>query len=145
MLRGVLAASCICPTGLCPALYDNALSAKLCRALPSSSADTWETIKLNQCYGVYIEGCDVAGAGDNAIDMVAVQYGHVTGSAIHDANWCMYLKVWAVQGEGHRGAYRVRDLLMRPWGLRAAAGSCQAGRKRGTRHGTAFKVHWTFA
>lgn len=81
-------------------------------ALPFSSADTWETIKLNQCYSVYIEGCDVAGAGDNAIDMVAVQYGHVMGSAIHDANWCMYLKVRGVEGDGQRG------VLVRAWGLR---------------------------
>lgn len=53
---------------------------------------TWETIKVNQCTGVYIENSDVSGAGDNAIDMVAVRFGHIIDSKIHDANWCIYHK-----------------------------------------------------
>ncbi|KAG2442216.1 hypothetical protein HYH02_009700 [Chlamydomonas schloesseri] len=58
----------------------------------ADQSSAWEIVKLNQCAGVFVEGCSVAGAGDNAIDMVAVQYGHVTDCDVHSANWCMYLK-----------------------------------------------------
>ncbi|MCU1360534.1 MAG: hypothetical protein JWN99_1823, partial [Ilumatobacteraceae bacterium] len=52
-----------------------------------------ETVKVNQSQYVYIENSDIHGADDNAIDFVAVQYGHVTGNRIHDAvDWCMYAK-----------------------------------------------------
>ena len=52
-----------------------------------------ETVKINQSQYVYIEDNDIHGADDNAIDFVAVQYGHVTGNRIHDTvDWCMYAK-----------------------------------------------------
>ena len=52
-----------------------------------------EAIKVNQSQHVYIEDSDVSGAGDNAIDFVAVQYGHIVDSEIHDAgDWCAYAK-----------------------------------------------------
>lgn len=52
-----------------------------------------ETLKVNQSQHVYVEDSDVSGADDNAIDFVAVQYGHIVRSRIHDANdWCVYLK-----------------------------------------------------
>ena len=52
-----------------------------------------ETLKVNQCQHVYIENCDISGAWDNAIDFVAVQYGHVVGSRIHrSGDWAMYAK-----------------------------------------------------
>lgn len=52
-----------------------------------------ETFKANQCQHLYVEGCDISGAGDNAVDFVAVQYGHVVGCRIHRANdWAMYVK-----------------------------------------------------
>lgn len=41
---------------------------------------------------MYIEDSEVANAGDNAIDFVAVQYGHVCRTKVHDANWCFYVK-----------------------------------------------------
>lgn len=51
------------------------------------------TVKINQSQFVYIEGSDIHGADDNAIDFVAVQYGRVSGNRIHDArDWCMYAK-----------------------------------------------------
>jgi Right handed beta helix region len=53
---------------------------------------TWEAVKINQCKGVYIENCDISGADDNAIDIFAVQYGHIFDSKIHNANWCIYHK-----------------------------------------------------
>ena len=50
-----------------------------------------DLVKINQCDHMYIEDCDVHGAGDNAIDFVGVQYFHVHGCRIHDAgDWCMY-------------------------------------------------------
>lgn len=52
-----------------------------------------ETMKVNQTQYIYIEGCDIHGAQDNAVDFVAVQYGHVVDNDIHDAqDWCMYAK-----------------------------------------------------
>jgi hypothetical protein len=52
-----------------------------------------ERIKLNQSQYIYIEDSDSSGAGDNALDAVAVQYGHIVGSRFHNANdWCLYLK-----------------------------------------------------
>lgn len=52
-----------------------------------------ETIKVNQSQHIYIEDCDIYGAGDNAIDFVAVQYGHIVRSKIHDAaDWVLYVK-----------------------------------------------------
>lgn len=52
-----------------------------------------ETVKINQSQHVYIEGSDIFGADDNAIDFVAVQYGHLINNRIHDAqDWCVYAK-----------------------------------------------------
>ena len=54
---------------------------------------TQETVKINQSTYIYIEGSNISGAWDNAIDFVAVQYGHVIGNAIHNAgDWCAYAK-----------------------------------------------------
>ena len=52
-----------------------------------------ETIKFNQSQHVYLESNLIRGAGDNAIDWVAVQYGHIVGNSISDAqSWCAYVK-----------------------------------------------------
>jgi hypothetical protein len=52
-----------------------------------------ETLKVNQSQYIYVEHCDISGAWDNAVDFVAVQYGHVVGSRIHRAgDWAMYAK-----------------------------------------------------
>ena len=59
----------------------------------SGGTGAHETVKFNQSQHIYIENSDIHGADDNAIDFVAVQYGHVIGSRIHDAiDWCMYAK-----------------------------------------------------
>jgi uncharacterized protein (TIGR03437 family) len=52
-----------------------------------------ETLKINQSQYIYLEDCDIHGANDNAVDYVAVQYGHVIGNRIHNSNdWAMYVK-----------------------------------------------------
>lgn len=52
-----------------------------------------ETVKINQSQYVYLEDSDIAGADDNAIDFVSVQYGHVVGNRVHNSqDWCMYVK-----------------------------------------------------
>jgi len=52
-----------------------------------------EGIKVNQSQHIYLENCDISGAGDNAVDFVAVQYGHIVRSRIHDAgDWALYVK-----------------------------------------------------
>lgn len=61
--------------------------------LRSNNRSAQETVKINQSQYVYIEDSDISGAWDNAIDFVAVQYGHIVGNKIHDANdWCAYTK-----------------------------------------------------
>lgn len=52
-----------------------------------------ETLKVNQSQYIYIENSDISGAGDNALDFVAVQYGHILNNRIHNAgDWCGYVK-----------------------------------------------------
>ena len=59
----------------------------------SGGSEAHETVKINQSQHIYIENADIHGADDNAIDFVAVQYGHVIDSTIHGAqDWCMYAK-----------------------------------------------------
>ena len=59
----------------------------------ASYAVPQEALKVNQSQFVFVENCDISGAWDNAIDFVAVQYGHVVGSKIHRAgDWAMYAK-----------------------------------------------------
>ena len=59
----------------------------------ASYAVPQETLKVNQSQYIYVEHCDISGAWDNAVDFVAVQYGHVVGSRIHRAgDWAMYVK-----------------------------------------------------
>ncbi|MBL8217039.1 MAG: right-handed parallel beta-helix repeat-containing protein [Bryobacterales bacterium] len=60
---------------------------------PANYTSPQETLKINQSRYIYLENLDVSGAFDNAIDFVAVQYGHVIGSRIHRAlDWCIYTK-----------------------------------------------------
>ena len=52
-----------------------------------------EGIKVNQSQHIYLEQCDISGAEDNAVDFVAVHYGHIVRSRIHDAgDWALYVK-----------------------------------------------------
>ena len=56
-------------------------------------ASPQETLKANQSQYLFIENCDISGAYDNAVDFVAVQYGHVVGNRIHHSvDWAMYVK-----------------------------------------------------
>ncbi len=61
-----------------------------------SAPDTYEVqeaVKINQSQHIYIEASDISGAWDNAVDFVAVQYGHVLNNRIHNAgDWCIYAK-----------------------------------------------------
>jgi hypothetical protein len=59
----------------------------------ASYAAPQEALKVNQSQHVFIENCDISGGWDNAVDFVAVQYGHVVGSRIHrSGDWAMYAK-----------------------------------------------------
>jgi hypothetical protein len=52
-----------------------------------------ETLKVNQSQYFYIEDSTLANAGDNVIDFVAVQYGHLVNSRISGGgDWCAYVK-----------------------------------------------------
>ena len=64
----------------------------------SDKREAQETLKINQSSDIYIEDSDISGAGDNAVDYVAVQRGHVLRSRIHGASdWCMYAKGGSAQ------------------------------------------------
>lgn len=57
-----------------------------------------EALKINQSQHVYIENSDISGAYDNAVDFVAVQYGHLVNNRIHNAlDWCAYVKGGSAQ------------------------------------------------
>nr|MCU0481696.1 right-handed parallel beta-helix repeat-containing protein [Anaerolineae bacterium] len=52
-----------------------------------------ETLKVNQSQYIYIEDSDISGAEDNALDFVAVQYGHILNNRIYNSgDWCGYVK-----------------------------------------------------
>jgi len=64
-----------------------------CTLLGTRPDDAQETVKINQSQYVYLEDSDISGAWGNAVDFVAVQYGHVQGCRIHNAgDWCIYVK-----------------------------------------------------
>lgn len=72
-------------------LGDHILLRNITLRSPGRSAQ--EGLKVNQSQYLYIEDSDISGAHDNAVDFVAVQYGHVVRSKIHDSeDWCMYTK-----------------------------------------------------
>lgn len=61
--------------------------------LDGGNREAQETFKANQSSHVYIESSEIHGAYDNAVDFVAVQYGHVINNRIYDAeDWCAYTK-----------------------------------------------------
>lgn len=57
----------------------------------ASAAD--DTFKANQCDHIYIEDSSLYGARYNALQFVAVQYGHIRGSHLYNSSdWCIYTK-----------------------------------------------------
>ena len=61
--------------------------------LDGGNRQAHETLKVNQSKYFYVENSTISGADDNAIDFVAVQYGHIVNSKISNANdWCAYVK-----------------------------------------------------
>ncbi len=51
------------------------------------------TFKANQCLRIYVEDCDLSNASANALDYVAVHYGHIVRSSFHKTKAeCMYVK-----------------------------------------------------
>ena len=61
--------------------------------LVGSAAELHENVKVNQSQHIAITHNLISGAGDNAIDFVAVQHARITGNTIERANdWCAYAK-----------------------------------------------------
>jgi Right handed beta helix region len=59
----------------------------------STTNGAHETVKINQSQYVYLENNEIRNADDNNIDFVAVQYGHIIGNNVHEAqDWCAYVK-----------------------------------------------------
>ena len=58
--------------------------------LDGGKREAHDTLKVNQSSYVFVEESIIEGARDNAVDFVAVQYGHVINSTIRNAgDWCM--------------------------------------------------------
>jgi len=52
-----------------------------------------EALKANQSRYLYVEDSDLSNAYSTALDFVAVQYGHIVRSKLHQATgWCAYIK-----------------------------------------------------
>lgn len=63
------------------------------RRVDAFGRDAQETVKVNQSRRVRILDSRIGGAGDNAIDFVAVTDGLIKGNVIHRAqDWCGYAK-----------------------------------------------------
>jgi len=63
------------------------------RRVTAEGRGAQETVKVNQSSRVRILGSRIGGAGDNAIDFVAVNDGVIRNSVIHSAgDWCGYAK-----------------------------------------------------
>lgn len=63
------------------------------RKLTVTGTGAQETVKVNQSRRIRILNSRIGGAGDNAIDFVAVTDGLITGNTIHSAeDWCAYAK-----------------------------------------------------
>jgi len=61
--------------------------------LDGGARQAHDMLKVNQSQYFYLEDSTLAGADDNTIDFVAVQYGHVLHNRISNAqDWCMYAK-----------------------------------------------------
>lgn len=60
---------------------------------PQATSVAHETLKVNQSRHVYVEDSTISGAEDNAIDFVAVQFGHIVRTKASNAqDWCAYAK-----------------------------------------------------
>ncbi len=61
--------------------------------LDGGDREAHETLKMNQSQNFYLENSIIRGADDNAIDLVAVQNGHIINNSISNASdWCIYVK-----------------------------------------------------
>jgi len=59
----------------------------------SSKTTVKEGLKANQAQYLYVENCDLSNAWDNALDFVAVQYGHILFNKVHtSSSWAGYVK-----------------------------------------------------
>jgi hypothetical protein len=59
----------------------------------NGGSDAWDLLKINQASDVTVRNSTLRFAGDNVIDMVAVQRATISGNVISDANdWCAYAK-----------------------------------------------------
>ena len=66
--------------------------------ISGGNREAHETIKVNQSNYLYIEDSNIHGSYENNIDFVSVQYGHIIGNKIHDADdWCAYVKGGSAQ------------------------------------------------
>ncbi|MEX1220448.1 MAG: right-handed parallel beta-helix repeat-containing protein [Solirubrobacterales bacterium] len=92
----------------------------------------WEVIKINQSRGITIRNSHFSGAGDNVLDLVAVQRARIFANSFRDAgDWCGYVK-------GGSTDIVVRDNLFRDCGT----GGFTVGQGTGFQFMTAPFLHY---
>jgi hypothetical protein len=117
-----------------------------------------ETVKVNQSRGIRITNSTIGGAGDNAIDFVAVQDGLIRGNLVHRAgDWCAYAKGGSVNivvtgnhftrcgtGGFSAGQGTGFQFMERPWLHHEAVGMLIQGNTVTETEGAAFAVQGGF-
>ncbi len=128
------------------------------RGADPETYQTQETLKVNQSQYVFIERSDIGGAWDNAVDMVAVQYGHIIDSVLHDAgDWCGYVKggsaYWRIERnrieDCGTGGFVVGqgtgfEFMVAPWIHYEAYGVLVSDNEVRRTQGAAFGVHGSY-
>jgi hypothetical protein len=117
-----------------------------------------ETIKVNQSRGIRITNSRIGGAGDNAIDFVAVEGGLIRRNLVHGAgDWCAYAKGGSVgivvtgnhftrcgTGGFSAGQGTGFQFMERPWLHYEAVGVLVQGNTVTETQGAAFAVQGGF-
>lgn len=117
-----------------------------------------ETVKVNQSRGIRITNSRIGGAGDNAIDFVAVRGGLIRRNVVHRAgDWCAYAKGGSVNvvvtgnhftkcgtGGFSAGQGTGFQFMERPWLHYEAVGMLVQGNTVTETEGAAFAVQGGF-
>ncbi len=128
------------------------------RGVTATGRDAQETVKVNQSRRVRIFGSRIGGAGDNAIDFVAVNRGRIRGNVVYGAgDWCAYAKGGSVDirvtgnlftrcgtGGFTAGQGTGFQFMTRPWITYEATGVVIRGNTVTETEGAAFAVQGGF-
>ncbi|MFZ9668748.1 MAG: right-handed parallel beta-helix repeat-containing protein [Solirubrobacterales bacterium] len=120
--------------------------------------DAQEVVKVNQSDNIAILGSRIGGAGDNGIDLVAVQRARIRGNVVQDSgDWCAYAKGGSVDvvvtanlftrcgtGGFSAGQGTGFQFMVRPWLQYEAIGVVVRGNTVTRTEGAAFGIQGGF-